>query len=207
MELTSSVSPSPTLSLYFFAVPAHALALGEDLASVDRLEPQLPPVDNVVDRALAGAEYRATRARDRVRTLLDSEKPPALPAARTEWGPSALFAQPPQDLPALLRMADQLEMLAERETGERAVVWKCGQCGTRYAVPISLVRPVSIRCERCGTPVELAPGRSMGEEALMEPFQGVVNETRRQLAVFFREAMARGWPVLVSAARGSQGLL
>ncbi len=183
----------------FLAVPGyrvveHPRALPDE----DRLEPELPPIPEAVERALSGAEFRDVRARDKLRSLLQSDRPPKLGSPGAGFGPSAVFAQPPGDLPALLRLADELETLARREAGERALVWKCGECGARYAVPVSLVRPVSIRCERCSNPVELSPARSLGEEALVDPFLGAVNECRHALAVFFREAMARGWPVLVS---------
>jgi hypothetical protein len=152
-----------------------------------------------VERALASAEFRDVRAKDRLRALLHGDRAPGLGSPGKGYGPSALFAQPPQDLPALLRLADELEELARLEAGERALVWKCTECNARYAVPVALVRPVSIRCERCGHPVELNPARSLGEEALIDPFLGAVNSCRRELAQFFREAMARGWQVLVSS--------
>jgi hypothetical protein len=41
--------------------------------------------------------------------------------------------------------------------------------------------------------------QSLGEESLLDPLQGAVNTCRRELSGFFREAMARGWPVLISA--------
>ena len=164
----------------------------------ERLEPELPPLQEAVERALSGAEYRDVRARDRLRSLLHGDKPPTLGSPGEGFGPSALFAQPPEDLPALLRLADELEGLARREAGERALVWKCSECSARYAVPLALVRAVSIRCERCGSAVELNPGRSLGEESLIDPFLGAVNTARYGLAAFFREAMARGWPVLVA---------
>jgi DNA-directed RNA polymerase subunit RPC12/RpoP len=183
----------------FLAVPGHRVVdHPRALPAEDRLEPELPPIPEAVERALAGAEFRDVRARDKLRSLLQSDRPPKLGSPGAGYGPSAVFAQPPGDLPALLRLADELDALARREAGERALVWKCGECGARYAVPVSLVRPVSIRCERCGNPVELSPTRSLGEEALVDPFLGSVNECRHQLATFFREAMARGWPVLVS---------
>jgi hypothetical protein len=183
----------------FLAVPGYRVVdHPRPLPDEDRLEPELPPIPEAVERALAGAEFRDVRARDRLRSLLQSDRPPKLGSPGTGFGPSAVFAQPPGDLPALLRLADELDTLARREAGERALVWKCGECGARYAVPVSLVRPVSIRCERCGNPVELSPPRSLGEEALVDPFLGAVNESRHALAAFFREAMARGWPVLVS---------
>jgi DNA-directed RNA polymerase subunit RPC12/RpoP len=173
----------------------------QSLPDDERLEPELPPVHEAVERALTGAEFRDVRARDRMRALLQGDRPPTLGAPEAGFGPCAIFAQPPQDLPALLRLADELENLAKREAGERALVWKCGECGARYAVPVALVRQVSIRCERCGNPVELTSPRSLGEEALIDPFLGAVNHSRRELAAFFREAMARGWPVLVAEDR------
>jgi DNA-directed RNA polymerase subunit RPC12/RpoP len=183
----------------FFAVPSHRVVEHpHPLPDEDRLEPDLPPIPEAVERALAGAEFRDVRARDRLRALLQSDRPPKLGSPGAGFGPSAVFAQPPADLPALLRLADELETLARREAGERALVWKCTECGARYAVPVALVRPVSIRCERCSNPVELSAPRSLGEEALVDPFLGAVNQCRQGLATFFREAMARGWPVLVS---------
>src|SRR4051794_21321793 len=127
-----------TLNFHFFAVPAHALATGQRLAEAEKLEPQLLDTTDLLDRALAGAEYRSYRVRDRVRALLQGDAPPPLEAPGPTFGPAALFAQPPQDLPALLRTADQLDKLTVREAGEKALVWKCGQCATRYAVPVSL---------------------------------------------------------------------
>jgi DNA-directed RNA polymerase subunit RPC12/RpoP len=183
----------------FLSLPSHRVSDHPGLLpDEDRLEPELPPIPEAVERALAGAEFRDVRARDRLRSLLQSDRPPKLGAPGKGYGPSAVFAQPPQDLPALLRLADELENLARREAGERALVWKCTECSARYAVPVSLVRSVSIRCERCGHPVELSAQRSLGEEALVDPFLGAVNDCRQALASFFREAMARGWPVLVS---------
>ncbi len=192
----------------FIAVPGHRVAeQPQSLSADERLEPELPPMHEAVERALAGAVYRDVRAKDRLRTLLQGDRPPKLSTLGSGFGPAAVFAQPPQDLPALLRLADELDSLAKREAGERALVWKCSDCGARYAVPVALVRQVSIRCERCGTPVELTATRSLGEEALIDPFLAVVNTARHELASFFREAMARGWPVLVAAgdppARGS----
>ena len=183
----------------FVAIPGHRLvAHPQALPSEERLEPELPPLQEAVERAFAGAEFRDVKAKDRVRALLHGDRVPSLGSPGSGFGPSAVFAQPPQDLPALLRLADELESLARREAGERALVWKCAECNARYAVPVALVRPVSIRCERCGHPVELNPGRSLGEESLIDPFLGAVNTARHELATFFREAMARGWPVLVA---------
>jgi DNA-directed RNA polymerase subunit RPC12/RpoP len=183
----------------FVALPGHRLvAHPQSLPEPERLEPELPPLQEAVERALAGAEFRDVKAKDRLRGLLEGDTRPLLGSPGAGFGPSAVFAQPPQDLPALLRLADELESLARREAGERALVWKCAECGARYAVPLALARSVSIRCERCGAAVELNPGRSLGEESLIDPFLGAVNSARYELANFFREAMARGWPVLVS---------
>jgi hypothetical protein len=184
----------------FFAIPGHhLLETPASLAQAELFEPDVSPQADVVERALSGVEFQDMRARDRVRSLLQSDRPATLGSPGNGYGPSALFAQPPQDLPALLRMADQLDRTAQREAGERALVWRCEYCATRYAVPVGLVRSVAIRCEKCGNPVELTVARSLGEESLLEPTHGAVNATRHKLASFFREAMARGWPVLVSA--------
>lgn len=191
------------MPIRFFSVPAHQVVVHPaTTASEELVEPELPPVREVIERALMGAEFRDMRARDRLRSLLSPDHPAPLPPPDGNSGPSAIFAQPPQDLPALLRLADQLDHLARQEEGERALVWKCDGCGTRYAVPVALARSVSIPCERCTRVVELTPERSLGEESLVDPFRGAVNRTRHQLAGFFREAMARGWPVLVCNAKG-----
>ena len=188
------------VSYRFFTLPAHQV--GDHPAKVAGellLEPELPLVSEGIERALFGAEYRDVRARDRLRALLEGQHEPRL-ASPSSCGPAAVFAHPPGDLPALLRLADQLDQLAAQDAGEKALVWKCS-CGTRYAVPVALVRQVSIKCERCGRPVELFLPQSLGEESLLEPAQGAVNAVRKQLAIFFREAMARGWPVLVCLDR------
>lgn len=191
----------------FFAVPGHRVVEYPKVLALDEaLEPELPVELDDVERALAGGEFRDMRARDRVRSLLTSDRAPDLGSPGPGFGPSAVFARPPGDLPALLRLADQLERLAKREAGERALVWRCGFCGTRYAVPMGLVRHVSIRCEKCQQPVELSEPRSLGEESILEPTHGAVNIARYRLANFFREAMARGWPVLVSATEDEKRL-
>jgi len=141
--------------------------------------------------------------RDRIGQMFASDALPRMGPPGPQATPSLLFARPPMDLPAILRMADQLEALAAAEEGERALVWKCQRCSTRYAVPLGLVRDVSIRCERCGEPVSLRRERSTGEEALVDPMQGAVNLTRRRLAAFLRESMASGWPVLVAQQPGT----
>lgn len=159
------------------------------------MEPTLSRSPDVLDRALSGAEFRDERARNRLYSLLGPART-TQPTLGPGFGAAAVFARPPADLPALLRLADQLEALAQQQRGERALVWKC-KCGTRYAVPITLFRAVSIRCESCGEAVPLDQSASLGEEALLDPLEDAANRARHELSRFFREAMARGWPVLV----------
>lgn len=174
----------------------------QTFTSQELMQPELPPMNGVVDRALAGTEFRDVRSRDRLQALMSNERAERHGSLGPRFGPSVIFAQPPGDLPALLRLADQLDLLAGEDDGERALVWRCGDCNTRYAVPVALVREVSIRCERCGKNVELYAQTAIGEEHLVDPTRGTVNAARRELAVFFREAMARGWPVLVAEGLG-----
>lgn len=178
----------------FYSVPGWQLLepkKGETQVAVEPLRPEAEPQGDMLDRALAGVEYRGYKTFDRARDVLGNKA-------------SAVFAQPPTDLPALLRTADQLLLVATQEAGERAKVWRC-ECGTRYAVPTSLMRPVSIQCERCARTIELDPTRSDGESLLIDPIQADINAARESLSVFFREAMARGWPVLVTRAADASG--
>ncbi len=194
----------PSVAFRFFAVPTHHLTPdSRPIASDELLEPELPYVHEAIEKALTGAEYRDMRARDRMLSVLGPDQSDRHGAPGEGYSASAVFAHPPQDLPALLRLADQLDMLAEQETGERALVWKCSDCSTRYAVPVALVRRVAIRCERCGHAVELHSESSIGEESLLDPTRISVNKVRRELASFFRDAMARGWPVMVAATERS----
>ncbi len=175
---------------HFFALPAWQLldkkgaqAIGaEAFVAEEALRPS-ETEPSLIEPALAGVEYRGYKAWERALELLTGEK-------------LALFAKAPQDLPALLRTADQLLTIAKVDAGERAQLWRCS-CGTRYAVPVSLVRPVSLRCERCGNTVDLDPTRGLGEERITDPQTAAINSARLSLSVFFREAMARGWPVLI----------
>lgn len=195
----AGVAMHKNVAYRFFAVPSHHVADYPGIITSDELfEPDLPFVFDAIERALSGAEYRDLRARDHLRAQLSTDLGHKHASPGKGFGPSAVFANPPNDLPALLRLAEQLDTLAQAEAGERALVWKCGECQTRYAVPVALVRRVSIRCERCSAAVDLVPEKSAGEESLLDPNRGAVNEVRRQLAAFFREAMARGWPVLVA---------
>lgn len=152
----------------------------------EALETPVKPPD-IVARALARIEYRTL-------TLLARAE-----QAVSQGVPEVVLAKPPNDLPALLRTADQLLTFSRLEAGERASVWRC-ECGTRYAVPVSLMRPVSIRCERCGHTLDLDPLRVVEHSHLADPLMAEVNTYRKAVADFFREAMARGWPVLVSKA-------
>jgi hypothetical protein len=187
------------VGLRFFSLPSHRLVAPPQLLPAEALvEPELPASPGVLDRALTGVEFRTQRVKDCIAQLFASESVARVGAPGPHASPALYFAQPPKDLPAILRMADQLEALAAAEEGERALVWKCPTCATRYAVPLDLVRDVNITCERCGNPISLRRERSTGEESLADPMHGAVNTARRRLAAFLRESMARGWPVLVA---------
>lgn len=169
------------MSVRFYSSPPWELGK----PNAETLEPQNIEPELVIE-AFARSEYRGERPLVKAdKVLTEKAKGPHV------------FAQPPKDLPALLRLADQLIMLARQEAGERAKVWRC-ECGTRYAVPVALLRPVAIKCERCGRTLELDLTASLGDDQIVEPKQGRVNATRKGLSDFFREAMARGWPVLVA---------
>lgn len=184
------------MSYRFFALPGHLVATqSSSLPTENLVEPSVPSSEDALERALGPVEFRDDRARDRLRRLVAE----ARRSRRREGDPVVVFARPPDDLPALLRLADQLESLATQDAGEQAYVWRC-ECGTRYAVPVELARPVCIRCDRCSRPLELREESSLGREALVDANQRQVNTCRRRLAAFFREAMARGWPVLVAAS-------
>ena len=175
---------------HFYAVPAWQLLdekTVQAMAAVTPLEEAIRPANlppELVEAVLAQVEYRGYQARDRAHELLATKNP-------------AVFASSPNDLPALLRTADQLITIAKTASGERAQLWRC-QCGTGYAVPVALVRPASLLCERCGRTVELDPTRAPGEATAADEQTLRVNAARRSLSDFFRDAMARGWPVLVS---------
>ena len=171
----------------FYSVPPWQLLDSKDKKAAAPAEPELTvggegPHD--FPAALARVEYRGSKAWDRALELLGTQS-------------KAVFASSPNDLPALLRTADQLVTIARMDAGERAQVWRCS-CGTRYAVPVSLVRPVSLKCDRCGNTVELDPTRGLGESQVADPEKVALNATRTALSEFFREAMARGWPVLIA---------
>ncbi|MDP1828617.1 MAG: hypothetical protein Q8L48_35450 [Archangium sp.] len=176
----------------FYAVPAWqlldpsaSLGTGPTAKAMPPEEPLVPTSDPAfLEAALARVEYRGFKARERALDLLSAKSP-------------AVFASSPNDLPALLRTADQLLTIAKMDAGERAQVWRC-HCGTPYAVPVGLVRPVSLSCERCGEVVELDPNQSLGETFAADARTATVNAARLALSEFFREAMARGWPVLVA---------
>jgi hypothetical protein len=173
----------------FYALPAWQLEGQAAHLEGKPDEVELSPVDaelSVQSSALEGIEYRGEKAGERVNELLAGGSP-------------AVFARSPNDLAALLRTADQLLMVAKVDAGEKAQLWRC-TCGTRYAVPVALVRPVSLRCERCGNTVELDPTRSLGESSITDTRTAQVNSTRVALSEFFREAMARSWPVMVARA-------
>jgi hypothetical protein len=169
------------------SVPAWSVTPSKEDDEAERYEPLVvPPTSSpqLVEKALARVEYRTLSLLARMEQ-----------AAATEPG---LLAKSPNDLPALLRTADQLLTIAKQEAGESASVWRC-ECGSRYAVPVSLMRPVSIRCERCGRTLDLDPGVAR-PSSIEDPVTAEVNGYRRTVSAFFKEAMARSWLVLVKKA-------
>ena len=172
----------------FYALPNWALVPSKrkDAPQADPLVPTLATEPGVVMAALDRAEFAGMRATSRAEQAL------------LQGGPHAVFARPPNDLPALLRLADELVRQALQDKGNPARIWQC-ECGFRYGVPEAVLVPMSIACERCGREIELEPESSTVEE-LVDPQVARVNAYRGALSEFFREAMARGWPVLVKRA-------
>ena len=173
----------------FYALPIWALAPASKRNNPPQADPLVPAISTepgVVIDALGTAEFAGLRAAVRAERAL--EQP----------GQHKLYAQPPNDLPALLRLADELTRIAEQDRGLPARTWQC-VCGTRYGVPAAVLVPVSLVCERCGRQIELDPVRG-ADEVPEDPHSARVNAYRAALSEFFREAMARGWPVLVKKA-------
>jgi hypothetical protein len=172
----------------FYALPGWALIPNKrkDAPQADPLVPTISTEPGVVTAALDRAEFAGMRATARAELAL------------TQGGPHAVFARPPNDLPALLRLADELVRNALADQGNPARIWQC-ECGHRYGVPEAVLVPMSIACEKCGRQIELEPASST-VEVLQDPHQVRVNAYRGALSEFFREAMARGWPVLVKRA-------
>lgn len=172
----------------FFSVPAwKLLAPAQVVGDAPKEEGELNPAladPSLVKAALTRVEYRGWKALERADELMAAKTP-------------AVFASAPGDLPALLRTADQLLTFARMDGGEHIQVWRC-TCGTPWAVPVALVRPVSVHCQRCGNTLELDPPTTPRETTPADEKTAALNATRRALADFFREAMARGWPVLVA---------
>ena len=162
----AAARPERRTGIRFFAAPPGASP--EELVASDVLEPKLPEVPNAAEEALSGAAFRQMRARDRLRAVLTSDDAPVADDGRA----NAVFARPPGDLPALMGLAEQLEALAEADGRERALVWSCGSCATRYAIPVAALRSGSLRCERCGAEVDLSPQRSLGEHRARAPIGG-----------------------------------
>ncbi len=110
-----------------------------------------------------------------------------------------VFAMPPSDLPALLRTADQLVAFAKEQMHSKAKRWHC-MCGARLSGAPMLIHPTTIRCAHCGRTVDI-------DAPIEAPMAGEpVAETRMKLSQFFRESMARGWPVLLTSPRTPSAL-
>lgn len=183
------------MTFRFYSVPGWKLITSTDKSNKPRVEEAdeatLEPTGadvSLIEEALARVEYRGFKAVERANDLLSNASK------------DVVYASSPNDLPALLRTADQLVTMAKAAAGERAQLWRCPKCNTRYAVPVALVRPVSLSCDRCDQTIELDPTTSEGESNIADPHTTNVNAARISLAEFFREAMARGWPVLVAKA-------
>jgi hypothetical protein len=140
----------------------------------------VPAIDEtVLKQVFLGVEYRGIKAHEKTQLTLE----------RSDHE----FARPPTDLPALLRTADQLLVVARQDAGEHGHLQYCA-CGTRFAFPFNQQHNVSVRCQRCGATLEADPHRSqqmVASDAAREQTNGV----RTGLASFFREAMARGFTV------------
>lgn len=174
----------------FYAVPAWELETSPRVGGKPfehTLAPDVAPTRVMLAQALYRVEYRGDDLLGRAEALAEAGPGPQV------------YARPPTDLPALLRSADQLLLYVRRQQGERAWVWRC-ECGTRLAVAVALLRPTSVRCETCGRAVDLDPARRAGQSFLADPHQLELNRIRTEVSGFFREAMARGWPVLVERA-------
>jgi hypothetical protein len=174
-----------------YAAPAWQLLEADrkkTAADTAREAPLVPALgDEPLEAVLGRAEYRGQFAAEHAATLLEGATGPVV------------FARPPNDLPALLRTADQLLRFNRQEAGERALVWRC-ECGARYAVPVSLFRPTAIRCERCDRTIELDASQAQGEAHAADPARAQLSAARVALSEFFREAMFRGWPVALEKA-------
>jgi hypothetical protein len=169
--------------LRFFAVPTWVLEQGQ--AALNHPESFLPKGETKPEAALARVEYRGLSALERALELAQPGPAPVV------------YARSPNDLPALLRTADQLLAHRQAEAGDPANLFACDKCQTQYAVPVSLMQPESMPCQNCGATIDLSLSRAMGETRISDPVTAQLNATRLALADFFREAMARGWPVLV----------
>lgn len=171
----------------FFALPSWALnPKRKNQPPVDQLAPKLEggELSAIADRC----EFRSWVLVDHCKRLLkDTDEP------------HAVLAQPPNDLPALLRTADQLLAMSRHDGGSTARVWRC-ECGCHYSLEASLVGPVAIKCDRCGRTIDLDIGHALSHAASppAAPEAARLAAARKSLSEFFREAMARGWPVLVA---------
>jgi hypothetical protein len=170
------------LMVRFFAVPQYVVETAAVKPPADREKLEPGPNDPVlVSRAIERVEFRGSKLGDHVARLLSNGPGPVV------------LARSPNDLPALLRTADQLRTHSIQDSQGRPQVFHCA-CGAAYNVPISLFRPLSIRCDRCGRVVELASTR-LSDSRVSE-----LSLCRDRLSDFFRESMARGWLVMVEQA-------
>jgi hypothetical protein len=164
----------------FSAVPTWSLEAKKGLPVAEPLTPDVPS-PSVAALAVEHIEFRGAKLADAIDAALEGQER------------AVIFARSPNDLPALLRTADQLRSLSLQATEGLPQVFHCA-CGAAYNVPHSLFHPLTIRCDRCSRLVELNSTR------LSDSPVSNVSLCRDALAAFFREAMARGWVVLVDRA-------
>lgn len=176
--------------LHFKALPRQAFDDPSGAVPALTFEPK-PERAAMLDRALASIEFRGAP--------LEAQLAPEGPE------PARLVARPPEDLPALLRTAWQLEQRARQDAGERTLLWRC-DCGHRFLVTLTPGQQASAACSHCARQYDFPPSMSPAAESRGEAARTLaeVNALRFELAGFLREAMARGWTV-VAERESAQG--
>jgi hypothetical protein len=165
----------------FFSVPL-AVWHQDHLRSSLYIERLSLDADATLLEAVARIEFRGSHLSAAIEKHLTSAQVPQV------------FAMPPSDLPALLRTADQLVAFAREQVRSKAKRWHC-ICGARLSGAPMLIHPTTIRCAHCGRTVDI-------DAPVEAPLDGEpVAAARIRLSSFFRESMARGWPVLLVSPR------
>jgi hypothetical protein len=140
----------------------------------------LPQVaQELLRKVLMGVEYRGQTAHAKVMATLRE--------------PGSILAKPPNDLPALLRTADQLLMMARQASGEGVHIQYCS-CGTRFSFPPNQQHNVLIRCHSCQRPLD-AELLKYPQPLSNDPHREQINGIRISLSTFLRDAMAQSLTV------------